>query len=274
MRRFLVRPLAASLALHAVAVFAALSLRWEEAGVQQAQRGISLIAPAAPPKRNLKSAKALPSEPAATLVRRFEPRVVAHRAAEARLDSVEASPPPVAVALPVLPAVPSQGEFPAPPPPAIKLGGFGDAAATPERVRMNLASAGAAFGSVGLREPEGRSGREIRAAAFGDVGFEAPAKSSEHRAPPPLTPVEILYKPQPDYTEEARRLRLEGEVVLEVRLAASGAVEVLRLIRGLGHGLDEAAQAAARAIRFRPAMQAGRPVDTTAIVHIEFQLAY
>jgi hypothetical protein len=45
-------------------------------------------------------------------------------------------------------------------------------------------------------------------------------------------------------------------------------------VRGLGHGLDETAAAAARNIRFRPARRSGDPVDFTAIVHIVFQLAY
>lgn len=87
-------------------------------------------------------------------------------------------------------------------------------------------------------------------------------------------PVEILAKPRPAYTDEARRLRLEGEVLLEVLFSASGTARVTRLLRGLGHGLDENAGAAAAAIRYRPAERAGVPVDAVAIVHIVFQLAY
>jgi TonB family protein len=86
--------------------------------------------------------------------------------------------------------------------------------------------------------------------------------------------VEILFKPRPAYTGEARRLRIEGDVVLEVAFTAAGEVRVLRLIRGLGHGLDEAARDAARQIRFRPATRDGAPVDATAAVHIVFELAY
>jgi hypothetical protein len=54
---------------------------------------------------------------------------------------------------------------------------------------------------------------------------------------------------------------------------ASSEVCVLHVIRGLGHGLDENAVSAASAIRFRPATQAGRPIDDTATVRITFQLA-
>ena len=88
-----------------------------------------------------------------------------------------------------------------------------------------------------------------------------------------LTPVEILSKPRPAYTAEARARNIEGEVLLEVQFSASGDVRVLRVVQGLGHGLDETALAAARGIRFRPATRDGAAVDSTAIVHIVFQLA-
>jgi len=92
--------------------------------------------------------------------------------------------------------------------------------------------------------------------------------------PAPATDVEILSKPRPLYTEEARELRIEGEVLLEVIFTASGNIRVEHILRGLGHGLDEAATASATQIRFRPALSGGHPIDRTAIVHITFQLAY
>jgi TonB family protein len=67
---------------------------------------------------------------------------------------------------------------------------------------------------------------------------------------------------------------MEGEVLLEVLFAASGEARVLRTIRGLGHGLDENAIAAAREIQFRPAQRDGKATDSTAVVHIIFQLAF
>jgi TonB family protein len=50
-------------------------------------------------------------------------------------------------------------------------------------------------------------------------------------------------------------------------------VQVIRVVSGLGHGLDEAAMQAARQIRFRPALRNGQPVDFHAHVRIEFRLA-
>ena len=89
-----------------------------------------------------------------------------------------------------------------------------------------------------------------------------------------LTPVEIIEKPRPLYTDEARRLRLEGEVLLETLFPATGSPRVLRVLHGLGHGLDENAMVAVQLIRFRPATHAGQSVDSNAIVHIVFQIAY
>ena len=80
---------------------------------------------------------------------------------------------------------------------------------------------------------------------------------------PATTPVEILYKPQPNYTSEARALKLEGEVLIEVMFGANGQLQVQRVVRGLGHGLDESGVEAAHKIRFKPA-PAQRPVDSTA----------
>jgi TonB family protein len=91
---------------------------------------------------------------------------------------------------------------------------------------------------------------------------------------PATTSVEITYKPNPVYTEEARNLKLEGEVLLEVQFGANGQLHVNRVVRGLGHGLDEAAMAAANKMKFKPATRYGQAMDSTAIVHVVFQLAY
>jgi TonB family protein len=55
---------------------------------------------------------------------------------------------------------------------------------------------------------------------------------------------------------------------------ANGQLHVIRVDRGLGHGLDESAVAATNQMRFKPALRNGVPVDSTAIVHVLFELAY
>jgi TonB family protein len=86
-------------------------------------------------------------------------------------------------------------------------------------------------------------------------------------------PAEIISKPAPLYTQEARSLRIQGEVLLEVVLEASGSLRVLRVVQGLGHGLDDNAVRAAGQIRFKPAIRNGQPADSTVVLHIIFQLA-
>jgi TonB family protein len=86
-------------------------------------------------------------------------------------------------------------------------------------------------------------------------------------------PAEIIYKPTPAYTQEARGLKIEGEVLLEAVLEASGSLHVIRVVRGLGHGLDDNAIKAAQQIRFKPALKDGQPSDSTVVLHIIFQLA-
>ena len=62
-------------------------------------------------------------------------------------------------------------------------------------------------------------------------------------------------------------------MLLEVVFEATGKIHVLRVVRGLGHGLDDAAVHAAEQIHFKPALKDGQPSDSTALVHIIFQLA-
>ena len=107
-----------------------------------------------------------------------------------------------------------------------------------------------------------------------DLRASAPAQPSVAALTKPTDrPVEIVFKPTPEYTDEARSARIEGTVSLELEFTAGGDVRVLRVVRGLGHGLDEAAQRAALRIRFKPAQSDGGPVDSRATVHITFRLS-
>lgn len=132
------------------------------------------------------------------------------------------------------------------------------------------------FGSYG--DPKGVPGGTgvhgtVRTGGFGDgTAAQRPTQIAQVQAAPTTTPVEILYKPKPVYTAEARNMGLEGQVVLEVVFSANGSVRVVRIVHGLGHGLDEAAQQAAAQVRFHPATRGGVPVDTNATINITFQL--
>jgi TonB family protein len=90
---------------------------------------------------------------------------------------------------------------------------------------------------------------------------------------PPDTDLVVISKPQPEYTSEARQLKVQGDVILRVTFTSSGHVVVHGIVQGLGHGLDEEASREAQQIRFRPATHLGQPVDKTTNVIITFQLA-
>jgi len=115
---------------------------------------------------------------------------------------------------------------------------------------------------------------------YGKVGSAGIPGMTQAAAPPRMntdvvrsTAVEVLSKPQVQYTSEARQLRVQGDVVLSVTFLANGQVVVHGVISGLGHGLDEEAERVAQQIRFRPATSNGQPVDVTTKITITFQLA-
>jgi TonB family protein len=154
--------------------------------------------------------------------------------------------------------------------------GYGNGSGGSRGVRGTIRSAGFGNGiaSAGSAGSQGRT--DVRESGFGDLNASTRTTEKKPRAAikSELQPVEILFKPNPIYTEEGRRLRVQGEVLVEVVFSASGELRVLRVTQGLGHGLDEAALRAAEQIRFKPASRGGQPIDSTATLHIVFQLAY
>jgi TonB family protein len=135
-----------------------------------------------------------------------------------------------------------------------------------------VASAGFSNGVIGGTGQQGSHGT-VAKGSFGDnIYGSAPAPAARPQEPQ-ATPIVVLAKPLPTYTAEARQLKIEGDVTLQVRFLATGQVEVLRVINGLGHGLDEQAKIAAERIRFKPATKDGRAVDEVSIIHVTFQMA-
>jgi TonB family protein len=154
--------------------------------------------------------------------------------------------------------------------------GQGNGSGGAKGIRGTVASADFGSGVATGGKGDGRSsGAGVSTGGFGaEQVVHGGPKLAQADAGPATIPVEITYKPQPVYTEEARNLKLEGEVLLEVMFSANGTLHVNRVVRGLGHGLDEAAIAAANKMRFKPALRMGQPADSTAVVHVLFQLAY
>src|SRR5208282_3777695 len=157
--------------------------------------------------------------------------------------------------------------------------GQGNGSGGAKGIKGTVASADFGSGVATVGQGDGRrSGRgsaAVQTSGFGSQEIAQNTPRLQRVASGPLaTSVEITYKPNPIYTEEARNLKLEGEVLLEVEFGASGQLHVNRVVRGLGHGLDEAAIAATNKMRFKPASRNGQAMDSTAIVHVVFQLAY
>jgi len=82
----------------------------------------------------------------------------------------------------------------------------------------------------------------------------------------------VLYKPEPQYSEEARRAKWQGTVTLSVEVDASGQVTNVNVTRRLGLGLDEKAIEAVKRWKFQPGMQDGKPVTVQAQVDMNFRL--
>jgi TonB family protein len=133
-------------------------------------------------------------------------------------------------------------------------------------------------GSTGIGSTGGRTGSNgaysnVKVASAGIPNQVAPAPVQQQQASAVTIPIEVISKPAPQYTAEARQLRIEGDVVLRVTFTANGQVIVQSVVQGLGHGLDEEARRVAQLIHFHPATRNGQPVDSTTTIRITFQLA-
>jgi len=127
--------------------------------------------------------------------------------------------------------------------------------------------------------------------AVGGGGVAVPVRRPERAAPPPrvvkaLAPAAApkladacsepaskpkpVSVPQPAYTEAARSAGIEGRVRVELTVDEAGRVIDVKVLAGLGYGLDEAALSAARSASFTPALRCGRPVRATFTIAMRF----
>jgi protein TonB len=226
--------------------------------------GGGLKQPAPAPRAELKGAAALrsPVPPPAVIrkdpqVRPTPPPVPPRRPVERPADP----PPPVArpepmpqVVAPVV-AAPTDAR---------------DVAGTITESPKDTASQGPGSGGgagtgrgTGLGEGDGAG---IGAGSGGGTG------GGPYRPGSGIAPPSVLREIKPDYTEEARRRGLAGDVVLEIVVRSDGTVGDIRILQGLGSGLDQRATDAVRQWRFSPARRFGAPVDVIVEVAVEFKL--
>lgn len=83
---------------------------------------------------------------------------------------------------------------------------------------------------------------------------------------------QVIYDPEPDYTEEARRMKHQGNVLLACVVGTDGRVHDARVQRALGLGLDEKAIEAVRKWKFVPSSYNGKPVAVKIMVEVNFRM--
>ncbi len=99
------------------------------------------------------------------------------------------------------------------------------------------------------------------------ISFAPETKPPTVQNSPPL----LISKVEPEYSLEARKAKIEGSVLLRFIVDLNGRARDIRVIRGLGFGLDENAMRAVSEWRFRPAIKDGVPVEYTAMAEVSFR---
>lgn len=87
-----------------------------------------------------------------------------------------------------------------------------------------------------------------------------------------ITAPKAIYDPEPEYSEEARRVKHQGVVILSVVVDQQGRARDIRVARSLGMGLDEKAMDAVKIWKFSPGMKDGIPVAVRVNIEVSFRL--
>lgn len=137
-----------------------------------------------------------------------------------------------------------------------------------------VASAGIPGGNGTAQQGAYGNGAHVGSAGIpGTSSTPGSSGSAMMSAEPKTTPPVLLSHAEPEYTSEAKQLKIQGDVVLRVTITTDGRMVVHHVIHGLGHGLDESAMRSAPSYRFKPATQNGHPVDYETNIIIKFQTA-
>ena len=193
------------------------------------------------------------------------------RVVPARPRPIERPAPPVQVEVPKVepvktePAAPPAVQAPVVPQPADPVSTAGVLNGKPDPGPAGSGSGGLPGTGRGAGMGEG-AGSGIGPGSGGGTGGGPYRPGSGVDAPRILKEVRALY------TDEARRRGIEGDVVLEVIVTQAGTVDRVRVVRGLGAGLDQSAIAAVKQWRFDPARKQGAPVDVVVEVSVEFRM--
>lgn len=83
---------------------------------------------------------------------------------------------------------------------------------------------------------------------------------------------EVLYMVEPEFSEEARKAKVSGDVMVYLWIDERGLPSHVRVVQGIGMGLDERAVNAVKQYRFKPAMENGKPVTVEMYVQVDFHI--
>jgi len=229
--------------------------------------GGGLKQPQPPPKAQLKGTSKLASPVVVRKVTKPEP-----------VKRVETPPPPPPDIAPKPDPPPPPPPAPAPPAPAPPVvapvvsapADANDRAGVPTATTATAPSNGPGAGG-GTGTGTGTGAGPGNGAGIGE-GSTAGTGGGPYRPGSGITPPSILREVKPVYTEEGRRRGLQGDVVMEVVVRSDGTIGNVRVLQGLGSGLDQRAIDAVRQWRFNPARRYGTPVDVMVEIAVEFRL--
>ena len=112
----------------------------------------------------------------------------------------------------------------------------------------------------------------IRKARINAMGSKEAAVSSVFRVGGGVKAPSLLYKMEPEYSEEARAAKYSGTVLLRLVVDVDGRAKNIEVVNGLGLGLDEKAVLAIQQWKFKPGERDGVPVPVRAQIEINFKL--
>ena len=146
---------------------------------------------------------------------------------------------------------------------------------------MRLAQLGDPIGNEGLPSGgrgsrggigDGKSGGVGPATGPGSGSDDWTGGSGAKHSGGGVTAPILLSKIEPEFSEEARKAKLQGTVVLVAEVDTEGRVRRMRIVQSLGLGLDEKAMEAVNQWKFRPGLKNGKPAVVAAVIEVSFRL--
>jgi protein TonB len=147
---------------------------------------------------------------------------------------------------------------------------------------VNMAQYGDPLGKLGTASNGTGSGGGIGSGSGGGVGSGkgggfGPGEGGGvgggvYRVGGGVTSPVVLSKKDPEYSEEARKAKYQGTVLLSIEVSASGTASNIKVVRSLGLGLDEKAIEAVKQWKFKPGYKDGKPVTVAATIEVNFRL--